>query len=466
MRTRVPYYVAVFLLALGLARLSWHAPTPEPVRAGDIVFLLDVSRSMLATDVAPSRLARAKAVAREIAGEARGQRLALVAFSGSQSVECPLTVDRAFLEEALQSASRESVARGGTDLAAAIRFTLAQVFDDVLRGRRTIVLLTDGGDSDVEAVAAAREAAAAGVSLVAIGFGEETASAVVPGNGGPLLYEGRPVPTRLNSAMLRMVARDEYLNSNGFDAAALYRRWMAPKSAPIKERESDDIGWLLCLATAALVLAIEPRIPERRQRAAAALLLSVLLLPRVSFAQTVEEWFAKGMEALKRGDAQDAMHYFGDTSRWAPEIPEIRFNLATSLYGYKAFHEAAVTFDDAVRLSHDRRFQARSRLGQGNALFRESETLTASAPMQAIERLEQSIAAYREALRLDARVPEAAYNLRVAQRRLEQARDHAFAPRQPVEHPAESPREVLERSSKAAPAVSRPAIGKAPERDW
>jgi tetratricopeptide (TPR) repeat protein len=194
--------------------------------------------------------------------------------------------------------------------------------------------------------------------------------------------------------------------------------------------------------------------------------LSVLLCPGMSFAQTVEEWFAKGLEALKRGNAQDAMHYFGDTSRWAPDVPEIRFNLAKSLYEYKAFHEAAVTFDEAVRLSRDRRFQARCRLGQGSAMFRESEALPASAPIQAIERLEQSVAAYREALRLDAQLPDAAYNIEVARRRLEQLRDRAFARPQDAQQPVESPRQVLERSSKAAPAVSSRAVGKAADRDW
>jgi Ca-activated chloride channel family protein len=463
---RALYYMAALLLALALARPSWRPVTTETVRAGDIVFLLDVSRSMLATDARPSRLARAKAAARAIADEAHGQRVALVAFSGSQSVECPLTVDHAFFGEMLEGATRDSVARGGTDLAAAIRFTLAQVFDDVLRGSRSIALLTDGGDSDPEAIAAAREAAASGVSVVAIGFGDETTGAQVPGSAGPLLYKGQPVRTRLNSAMLRAVAGDAYVSGDGLDAPTIYRGWLAPKGESSRERESGDIGWLLCLAAAALVLAIEPRVPERRQRAAAALLLGVLLLPRPSFAQTVEEWFAKGLDALKRGDAQDAMHYFGDTSRWAPDVPEIRFNLAKSLYEYKAFHEAAVTFDEAVRLSRDRRFQSRCRLGQGNAMFRESEALPPSAPIQAIERLEQSVAAYREALRLDPQTPDAPYNIEVARRRLEQLRDRAFARPMDAQRPVESPRQVLERSSKAAPALSTRAAGKASERDW
>jgi tetratricopeptide (TPR) repeat protein len=392
-----------------------------------------------------------------------------VAFSGSQSVECPLTLEHAFFIDTLEAASRESVARGGTALADAIRFSLAQVFDDVMRGRRTLVLLTDGGDPDPEAVAAAREAAVRGISFIAIGVGDEREGALVPASAGgaaPLLYQGQPVRTRLNSATLRAMGGDAFMDAGTFDPSGVYRRWIAPASPSQRPPESDDLGWLVCIAVAVALLAIEPRIPERRQRIAAALLLSILFHPREILAQTVEEWFGKGMEALKSGRAQDAMHYFGDTSRWAPDVPEIRFNLGKALYDYKAFHEAAVTFDAATQLSHDRGFQARSRLGQGNALFRESETLEASRPLQAIELLEQCISVYREALRLDPRVMHAAYNLQVAQRRVEDLRDRAFARPQDAQHQAESPREVLDRAPKVAPAEGRVAASASSERDW
>ena len=115
--SRLMLAAAAAALALALARPSLGpagpAPAPAP-RGGDMVFLLDVSRSMLAADALPNRLARAKAVIGQLAAQARGDRLGLVAFAGSQAVACPLTVDHSFFREMLDEASPASVARGGT----------------------------------------------------------------------------------------------------------------------------------------------------------------------------------------------------------------------------------------------------------------------------------------------------------------------------------------------------------------
>ena len=463
---------AVPALALGLARPSWRSPRPEPPRAGDVVFLLDVSRSMLSADAVPSRLARAKTIARTLAGEARGQRVALVAFAGGQSIECPLTLDHEFFLEMLQGASRESVPRGGTALGEAIRFALGQVFDDVARGRRTIVLLTDGGDPGPEAAEAARAAGARGIGVVAVGVGDERQGALVPVSASdptPMLYQGRSVRTRLNAATLREVAGAAFLRDGEFDAAEAYRRWMAPAGSPRRQPESDDTGWMVCIAAAAILLAVEPRLGGRRQRAAAALMLALLARPPAIFAQTIEEWFGKGMEALRDQHAREAIHYFGDTSRWAPDVPEIRFNLGVALYRFQAYFEANLAFEQAAGLSHDRDFQARSRLGQGNALFRDAELLAATQPGQAMQRLQQCIAAYREALRLEPRVLHAAYNLQVAEHRLQQLRDRAVASparEDPRPLPAASPQEVLEQAPRTAPPPKGRPVSGPVEHDW
>jgi len=81
--SRALLYISALFLAFGLARPTWRAPQPETAQGGDLVFLLDVSRSMLANDAVPSRLERAKMTARALVAEAHGQRVALVAFSGS-----------------------------------------------------------------------------------------------------------------------------------------------------------------------------------------------------------------------------------------------------------------------------------------------------------------------------------------------------------------------------------------------
>jgi Ca-activated chloride channel homolog len=456
-------YAAALLLAFGLARPTVRTSRTEAPSGGDVVFLLDVSRSMLANDAVPSRLARAKEAARSLAAEALGQRVALVVFSGSQSVECPLTPDHEFFLEALAAASRESVSRGGSALADAIRFSVGQVFDDVARARRTIVVLSDGGDPDAEAATAARAASALGIGVVAVGFGAEGPGALVPESAAdptPVRYQGNPVLTRLNAKALRAIAHEAYVHERALDPGALYREWMSPKTAPPPAGDSGDLGWVVCLALAAALLSF-----DSRRRIAVALLLSILLQPPPGSAQTVEEWFGKGMEAFRKGNAQEAMHYFGDTSRWAPEVPEIRFNLAKALYEFEAFEEAGVTFDHAARLSRDRGFQAKCRLGQGNALFRDAELYTRE-PSEAIERFGKSVKAYREALRLDPRLPNAAHNIEVAARRLDHLRDRLFG-EPPAQRPEQNPKGVLQQVSRQAPAarkeVNRRTSG---DRDW
>jgi tetratricopeptide (TPR) repeat protein len=198
---------------------------------------------------------------------------------------------------------------------------------------------------------------------------------------------------------------------------------------------------------------------------------ALIAWPAAISAQSVEEWFAKGLEALKKGEPQDAMHYFGDSSRWAPDSPEVRFNLAKSLYDFKAYREASLSFEQAEKLSPDPLFRANSRVGQGNAMFRESEHLP---PMQAMQRLQQCIAAYHEALQLDPHVFHAEHNLHVAERRLEQVRDQVFGGNQNPGNggqgrgPRTSPQQVLDQSARPRPrpstAVKRAV--KPVEHDW
>src|SRR5262249_31009081 len=200
-------------------------PDTAPQGSADIVFLLDVSRSMLATDIAPNRLAHAKSIVREIAGLDRGNRLALVAFAGGQAVACPLTVDHAFFGDALIDVSSASVDRGGTRIGDAIRFVMERVFDDVQRARRTLVILSDGEDHESEPQSAAEDAARAGVHVVTIGIGQE-AGAIVPlsaSDASPFLYQGQPVRSRLDAATLRAIVQDGAYLSDASEPGAIYR---------------------------------------------------------------------------------------------------------------------------------------------------------------------------------------------------------------------------------------------------
>jgi Ca-activated chloride channel family protein len=180
--------------------------------SADILVVLDVSKSMLAEDAAPTRLARAKAEVSALVDELSGHRIGLVVFAGRAAVLSPLTPDYGFFRMILRGAQPTSVSRGGTKLGEAI-FKGLEVFEESTAGSKLMLLITDGEDHDSYAMDAANEAKAAGIKIVAIGFGSETGSPITlvdPATGARTSLidpaTGAPVISRLNGEMLRNIA--------------------------------------------------------------------------------------------------------------------------------------------------------------------------------------------------------------------------------------------------------------------
>lgn len=202
---------ALAMVCLSLARPAWGERERQVTRTGrDVVFVVDVSRSMLAQDLAPNRLERAKLAIRDSLGVIQGDRVGLVAFAGSASVRCPLTYDHGFFRLALDEISPRSVARGGTMIGDAIRVTLDTLFREEDDARtRDIILITDGEDQGSFPLEAAQEAGARGVRIIAIGLGSEYGSPVPPEDprlGPATRQRGEAVLTSLDSATLESVA--------------------------------------------------------------------------------------------------------------------------------------------------------------------------------------------------------------------------------------------------------------------
>ena len=139
-----------------------------PRKAGaDILVVLDVSRSMLAEDAAPNRLARAKADIAEFVARVRSHRVGLVAFAGRAAVMCPLTTDYGFFNLVLRTVDANAVGRGGTRLGDAIRKAVA-AFGPNRGVSRLMLLITDGEDHDSFPRDAAEEAVAAGAAPLSL----------------------------------------------------------------------------------------------------------------------------------------------------------------------------------------------------------------------------------------------------------------------------------------------------------
>src|SRR6266581_8891138 len=159
------------LLIVVLARPQWGFDWEEAKQRGlDVVVAIDTSKSMLAEDVAPNRLARAKLAALDLKKLARTDRVGLVAFAGSAFLQCPLSFDDEAFRQSVDALDVNIIPQGGTALAEAIQ-TARAAFKEKSDNHKVLVLFTDGEDHDGHAVEAAKSAAAEGMLIFTVGVG-------------------------------------------------------------------------------------------------------------------------------------------------------------------------------------------------------------------------------------------------------------------------------------------------------
>lgn len=165
------FTLAVLFAVVALLQPRWgEAPEAVAERGVDLVVCLDVSRSMLAQDVAPDRLRAAQAQISALAEQAQSDRLALVVFAGEARLLVPLTQDRPSFVALARTAEPLSVARGGTDLAAALDLA-GRALEAGTEDQATVVLVTDGEDNQEQGLRAAERLAQRGVRVHAVGIG-------------------------------------------------------------------------------------------------------------------------------------------------------------------------------------------------------------------------------------------------------------------------------------------------------
>jgi Ca-activated chloride channel family protein len=198
-------------LVLALCNLQTGSKLTEVKREGaDIMVCLDVSNSMLAQDLMPNRLTRAKYALEKMIDMLQGDRLGLVIFAGDAYVQLPITTDYNAAKMFLGSVSTGMVPVQGTNLTAAIR-KAAESFGKDTGKNRAIILITDGENHEEEAIEAADEAAKKGIMISTIGIGSEKGVPIPWVEGGTVRgyrkdREGQTVVTRLNSELLKMIA--------------------------------------------------------------------------------------------------------------------------------------------------------------------------------------------------------------------------------------------------------------------
>jgi len=266
---------AVALLVVTLARPQRGFDLQEVEQRGlDIVVAVDTSKSMLATDIAPNRLTRARLAALELMQKAGTDRMGLVAFAGDAFLECPLTIDNTAFQQCVQALDVNTIPQGGTAIAAAIKTALTAFKEG--NHHKVLVLFTDGEDNDTGALEAAQDAAKAGLKIFTVGIGTDKGElvrvAAANGNSDYVRDEqGNVVKSHLNEALLQQIAGATggfYLPLRGANTIdTLYERGLAPlpKSEGkerLVRRYHEQFHWPLALAM--LLLLAEMFLPERR----------------------------------------------------------------------------------------------------------------------------------------------------------------------------------------------------------
>lgn len=212
-RPQVKFYmiiIALILITIALARPQFGSKLENHQTKGiEAMIVLDVSNSMMATDIRPSRLENAKMLLSKLIDEMPNDKVGLIIFSGDAYIQLPITSDNVSAKMFLSSITPGSVPIPGTAIGTAIEFAVRS-FDTTKEGvGRTIILLTDGENHEDDAIAAAKLAVEKGITVNVIGFGSPQ-GAPIPLNGTMSFLKdnsGNVVVTKLNEQMCNSVAQ-------------------------------------------------------------------------------------------------------------------------------------------------------------------------------------------------------------------------------------------------------------------
>ncbi len=447
------FIAAVALLIVAVARPQRGFDLEEVEQRGlDVVVAVDTSKSMLATDVLPNRLGRAKLEALELMQTAKADRLGLVAFAGDAFLACPLTIDDTAFQQSVQALDVNSIPQGGTALAAAIDTALTAFKE---KGQhKALVLFTDGEDNDAGALAAAEKAAKAGLKIFTIGIGsaEGTLVQIPDGNGGTDYVrdeKGQVVKTRLNESLLQQIAAATggfYLPLRGANTVeTLYERGLAPMpksegKEKLVRRYHEQFHWPL--AAAMVLLLVEFLLPERKRGgrslsndrplpqergkrssvsgATTGLVLFVLL----GLTGKVAAAPADAMREYRSGNFTNALNAFTKLAEVRTNDLRLVFNAGDAAYRATNFDLAQKLFQQ-VTVSPDLRLQQQAFYNLGNVQFQKAKL---AKDLDGLEQgFDGAAKIYERAVTLNTNDVDAAFNLQFAKAAAGQVRQIKLA---------------------------------------
>jgi len=388
--------LALCFLIISLISPRWNYSIETVEKQGSNIFLaIDVSKSMLATDVQPSRLFRAKLEINKLIDQLNGDRLGIIVFAGTSFLQSPLTHDYAMLKDWIQQIDVDSISTEGTSIKSAIE-TAIRGFSFVEGKEKYLIIISDGEEQDTETERVAEEARKQGIKIISIGIGSQ--------NGAPISYndelikdhKGRVVISKLNESLLRKIAKITdgqftISRSGNLGLEKIYYNFIKKtnhreifKSHKIQRWKET---YQIFLSLALFFLLLEGLSPIKK--------FLHLIKPKTNKILILLLYLCFNAPAQAFFTPND-------------KNPRIDYNSGINFYKKKDFKKAESLFKKSISLnSKNNELKERALYNLGNSFFKQKN-------------YKKAINSYRSALKINPQDKDAIYNLKLAEKLLEE----------------------------------------------
>lgn len=447
------YAFAFALLALALANPRQPVGSSTVKHNGiDVMIALDVSKSMLAQDIMPNRLERAKQLISKLVDKLPDDRISIVVFAGRAYLQMPLTSDLAAAKLYLSTATTDVVPTQGTVIGDALQMCY-NAFNAKEKKYKSIILISDGEDHDERAGKMARSLADEGVMINTVGIGSlEGATINDPVTGESKKDpEGKTVVTRLNESLLKTIAETtggiyQHLMNSEDAAAAIQLQLSTMEKKGISELSHASFlyffPWLLGVAL--LLLLAEFFMGEikstsvKKQVLLTVMLVGGCLIPsKKTLSQNINDIIKQGNDLYNEGKYPEASERYQAAIVKKPGEAAAHYNLGNALYKNKDTEGAMKAYEKAIAFSKTKQEQAEAWYNKGVAL-------------QNDKKLPECIEAYKNSLKLDPRDEDARLNLQKAlkekqqqdqKKQEQQKKEEKKQPQQQKQQPSPKPQQ-------------------------
>ena len=413
---------ALALLIVMLARPQFGTKISNEQRVGiETIIAMDISNSMLAEDIVPSRLDRSKMMVENLVDHFTNDKIGLIVFAGDAFVQLPITSDYVSAKMFLSSIDPSMMATQGTDIARAIDMASHSFTQEEGIGK-AIIVITDGEDHEGGALEAAEAAKKAGMRVYVLGVGSTQGAPIpIPGTGDYMKDNtGNTVMSALNEDMCRQVAQaggGAYIhvenNSAAQDQLDNELNKLSKKETTSTVYSEFDEQFQAVAILALLLLILEICIYDRRnpllkrlslfgsKKKVATMLL--LLVAMTASAQTDRQYIREGNKQFRVGQYDKAEVSYRKAVEKNPKNPQAAYNLGNALMAQKKDSAAVQQFEQATRI-------------ETNPLRKAAAYHNMGVICQTHKMYGEAIEAYKNALRLNPNDNETRYNLVLCQR--------------------------------------------------